>query len=74
MKNELLSLIAFAPILFSGVLLVGFRLAAKKAMPLVFVGTCLIAYFLWGVSGTRILASTFQGLIISIGILWIIIP
>lgn len=72
MKNDLLSLIAFAPILFSGILLVGFRLAAKKAMPIVFVITCLIAYFYWGVSGTRILASTFQGLIITAGILWII--
>ncbi|MDC3091533.1 L-lactate permease [Rickettsiales bacterium] len=72
MKNDLLSLIAFAPILFSGILLVGFRLAAKKAMPVVFVITCLIAYFFWGVTGTRILASTFQGLIITAGILWII--
>ena len=72
MKNEILSLIAFAPILFSGIFLLGFRLAAKKAMPIVFIVTCSIAYFIWGVSGSRILASAFQGLIITAGILWII--
>ena len=72
MKNEILSLIAFAPILFSGIFLIGFRLAAKKAMPIVFIVTCSIAYLIWGVSGSRILASAFQGLIITAGILWII--
>ena len=72
MKSEFLALLAFAPILFAGILLVGFRLAAKYAMPIIFILTCLIAYYFWGVSCYRILASTFQGLIITAGITWII--
>ena len=72
MESGLLAWLAFAPILFAGILLVGFRVAAKYAMPIVFILTSLIAYFFWGVSDLRILASTFQGLIITAGILWII--
>ena len=72
MESGLLAWLAFAPILFAGILLVGLRVAAKYAMPIVFILTSLIAYFFWGVSDLRILASTFQGLIITAGILWII--
>ena len=67
----LLGLIAFFPILLSGVLLVGLRISAKYVMPVVYFITSLIAYF-FEMSFNRILASTFQGLIITIGILWII--
>ena len=72
MDNYLFSLIAFLPILLSGVLLVGFRIAAKFVMPTVFLFTILIAYYYWGVSGQRIFASSLQGLVLSMGILWII--
>ncbi len=72
MESGLLAWLAFAPILFAGILLVGLRVAAKYAMPIVFILTSLIAYFFWGVSDLRILASTIQGLIITAGILWII--
>ena len=41
-------------------------------MPITFVLTFLIAYYFWGVSAKRILASSFQGLIITSSILWII--
>ena len=72
MNIEILSILAFTPILLAGILLVGFRLAAKYAMPIVFIITCLIAFLFWEVSFIRILASTIQGLIITVGILWII--
>ena len=72
MESGLLAWLAFAPILFAGILLVGLRVAAKYAMPIVFILTSVIAYFFWGVSDLRILASTIQGLIITAGILWII--
>ncbi len=72
MENQLLPFIAFSPILFAGILLVGFRLPAKFAMPIIFFHTCFLAYFIWGLDITRILASIFQGLIITFGILWII--
>ena len=72
MATGFLALLAFSPILLSGVFLIGLRVPAKIAMPVVFTITCLIAYFVWGVSSSRILASIFQGLIITASILWII--
>ena len=72
METSFQSLLAFLPILLSGIFLVGFRISAKLAMPIVFLFTCSITYFFWGVSFQRILASTFQGLIITVSILWII--
>ncbi len=72
METSFQSILAFLPILLSGIFLVGLRISAKLAMPIVFLFTCLITYFFWGVSLQRIMASTFQGLIITISILWII--
>ncbi len=72
MGDGVLALLAFAPILIAGVLLVGFRMPAKYAMPAVFVVTCVIAMWAWGVSFNRVAASTLQGLILTAGLLWII--
>ena len=72
MYNEFYSLLAFSPIILAGILLIGFRLPAKYAMPITFILTFLIAYCFWGMSFNRILASSFQGLIITSSILWII--
>ena len=72
MDGGILALLAFTPILLSGVLLVGFRLPAKYTMPVVFVVTCTIAMSVWGVSFNRVAASTVQGLILTVGLLWII--
>lgn len=72
MVDGVLALLAFAPILIAGVLLVGFRMPAKYAMPAVFVLTCVIAMWAWGVSFNRVAASTLQGLILTAGLLWII--
>ena len=73
MSQNLLAIIAFIPILCAGVFLIGFRIAANKAMPIVFLITCLIAYFCWGMNENRILASSIQGLVITAGIIWIIL-
>ncbi len=72
MNDGLLAVLAFIPILSAGVLLIGFRIEAKIVMPIVLVITIIVSYFVWGMSSTRILASSFQGLIITAGILWII--
>ncbi len=72
MENIFLPFIAFSPIFLAGTLLIGFRVTAKVAMPIVFFHTCIISYFFWGMSYLRILASICQGLVISAGILWII--
>ncbi|MGD8498436.1 MAG: L-lactate permease [Chromatiales bacterium] len=72
MSPTVSALLAFLPIVLAGVLLIGFRLAARVAMPIVFVVTALIALFAWEMSFSRVLASTFQGLMLTIAILWII--
>ena len=66
------ALLAFAPIGLAGILLVGLRWPARTAMPVVFIVTALIALFFWGMSFTRVAASTVQGLIITLSVLWII--
>ncbi len=66
------ALYAVLPILLTGILLVGFRISAKKAMPVAFVTTAAIAYFVWEVSANRIIASALQGVLITIAVLWII--
>ncbi|KEF30128.1 L-lactate permease [Marinobacter nitratireducens] len=72
MSSGMLAFLAFTPILLAGILLLGLRWPARRAMPLVFVITALIAYTGWDMSVNRILASSLQGLVITIGLLWII--
>ncbi|MCT8468615.1 L-lactate permease [Chromohalobacter canadensis] len=72
MNQTLLSLLAFLPLVLAGVLLIGFRVQAKVAMPVVFLVTASIALLAWDMTFTRVLASTFQGLILTVGLLWII--
>ena len=66
------ALFAVLPILFAGILLVGLRVSAKKAMPLVYISTVAVAFFIWEVSFNRVLASTIEGMFITISVLWII--
>ncbi|KAA0012812.1 L-lactate permease [Billgrantia pellis] len=72
MSDTTLALLAFTPLLLAGILLIGFRMAAKIAMPVVFLVTAVIALTAWEMSFSRVLASTFQGLIQTAGLLWII--
>jgi len=72
MSLGLLAFFAALPLLSAGVLLVGLRMPAKKAMPIVYVLTALIAIFVWDVSFNRVLASSIQGLLITVAVLWII--
>ncbi|CDZ96066.1 MULTISPECIES: L-lactate permease [Pseudomonadaceae] len=72
MSTGLLALFAFTPILLAAVLLLGLRWSAGRSMPLVFLFTAAIGLFVWDMSVTRIIASTLQGLVITLGLLWII--
>ena len=72
MSTGLLALLAFSPILLAAILLIGLRWPAKHAMPLVYLLTAGIALFAWDMSFNRVLASTVQGLLITLGLLWII--
>ena len=69
---NLYALIAFLPILLSGILLVGFKISAKFTMPIIYIITIIIGYYFWGMTLNRILASSLQGLVITVNILWII--
>ena len=64
--------VALAPILLAAVLLVAFRVAAKVAMPVVYVAAVVLAWSVWRVDLRHIAASTVQGLFIAIDILLII--
>lgn len=72
MSLSIQALLAFFPILLAGILLVGLRWPAKRAMPIVFLTTFIIALFAWKMPINRILASTLQGLGVTASILWII--
>ena len=65
---------AFAalPIFVAAILLIGFKLPAKKAMPIVFFVTAGVAIYVWEVTFNRVLASSIQGLLITVAVLWII--
>ena len=72
MSNGILALLAFSPILLAAVLLIGLRWPAKHAMPLVYLVTAAVGLFAWDMTLNRVVASTLQGLLITLGLLWII--
>ncbi|WP_368228976.1 L-lactate permease [Aeromonas sp. R10-1] len=72
MTDTLLALVAFSPIVVAAVLLLGLNWPAKRAMPIAFILTVFIALWGWQMSPTRVLASSLQGLIITVTVLWIV--
>ncbi len=56
MNLGLLALFAFTPILLAAVLSFALRMPAKRAMPVVFIASGIIAYFAWNVSLSHIAA------------------
>src|SRR5690606_26062037 len=67
-----LALLAILPILIAAFLLIGLRWPAKRAMPLVYVLTIIIAITAWDMSVLHVAASTIQGFFITFDILYII--
>ncbi|MFC7367025.1 MULTISPECIES: L-lactate permease [Vreelandella] len=72
MNETTLALLAFLPLLLAGILLIGFKIPAKIAMPIVFLTAAIIGLTAWDMSFSRVAASTVQGLIQTAGLLWII--
>jgi len=72
MSPSILALLAVLPIISAAVLLVGFRVPAKIAMPISLVITVVIALVFWGIPLTFVTASAIQGLFITFDILYII--
>jgi lactate permease len=64
--------LAVAPILVAALLLIGFRVPARTAMPIVYVIAALIGGFIWRMPLTQLAAATVQGLFITFDILFII--
>lgn len=58
--------------MLAGVLIVGFRLPARTAMPVTYVVTAVIAAAIWGMPGSAVAAATIQGLFVTFDILMII--
>lgn len=71
-SSGLLATLASAPIVLAGVLIVGFRVPARTAMPVTFVLTGVVAAAIWGMPGAAVVAATVQGLFITFDILMII--
>lgn len=68
----LLSLLALTPILVVFLFLVVLRWPAKKAMPVAYVFTALIAYFVWNTSVSQIGAASIHGLVTALNLLFIV--
>lgn len=63
---------ALTPIVAVLILLVILRLPASYAMPVALAVTALLAFFVWQLDTTRIVAATLQGLVIAVTTLWIV--
>ena len=72
MSPATLAMLAALPILLGGVLLVGFRIPAKWAMPIVYVTAVVIALNVWNMPSVDVAASTVQGLFLTFDLLLII--
>lgn len=72
MSLGLQALVAALPILVAGLLLVGLRMPARSAMPVVYVVAALLALFVWQVPALRVVAASLQGLVITFDILLIV--
>jgi lactate permease len=64
--------LAALPIILAGVLLVGFRLPAKLAMPAVYVTAAAVALGVWDMAFVDVAASTIEGLFLTFDLLLII--
>jgi len=72
MPNWLLVLMAALPIITIFVLMVGLRWPAMKAMPVAFLVTLVLGYAVWHMDGNWLLASTVNGLVIGLKIIFIV--
>jgi lactate permease len=64
--------LALFPIALGGVLLVGFRIPAKHAMPAAYVAAAAVAIGAWRMSVSRVAAASIQGLFLTFDLLFII--
>ncbi|RSK26144.1 L-lactate permease [Bacillus sp. HMF5848] len=65
-------LTALSPVLAVFIFLIILRLPATTAMPISFVITAFLAFLVWKVPFIQIAASTLEGIIVAVSILWIV--
>jgi len=73
MSLVILAFLAFLPILTVFGLIVLFRWPATKAMPIAYIITCLLAFFVWKVPFLQLAAASLDGLITAASILYIVL-
>jgi len=67
-----LALLAMLPIVSVGILLVGLRWRASRAMPVCFLVAAALALLVWGVPAVQVAAASAKGLIVAFQLLYII--
>ena len=72
MSLGLQAALALFPIALGGVLLIGFRIAAKHAMPAAYVAAVVVGFLVWQMSPSRVVAASIEGLFITFDLLFII--
>ncbi len=72
MSTSIQALLAATPIILAAILLVGLNIPARRAMPVVYLAAVGIALYFWKMSFNRVLASTIEGMLVTIAVLWII--
>jgi lactate permease len=66
------AVLALFPIALGGVLLVGFRMPAKHAMPAAYIAAVSVALWAWQMTPSRVAAASIQGLFLTFDLLFII--
>ena len=66
------ALLAMFPIAVVGILLVGLRWPAARAMPFAFVATAGLSVFFWRVPLIQVVAASVKGLVVAASLLWIV--
>ncbi|KPJ82868.1 MAG: lactate permease, partial [Gemmatimonas sp. SG8_23] len=64
--------LALLPIALGGVLLVGLRIPARRAMPAAYVAAVVVALGFWRMAPSRVAAASIQGLFLTFDLLFII--
>ena len=64
--------LALFPIALGGTLLIGFRIAAKHAMPAAYIAAVAVGFIAWQMTPSRVAAASIEGLFITFDLLFII--
>lgn len=72
MSTGILALLSLLPIISVVIFLVVLRWPASRAMPIAYIVAAVLAYFVWQVPGTKVLAATANGLWVAGTLIYII--